>query len=186
MAKRNKGRRQGGQRPVTALAPRARGSAQPVPAIAAPRSLAAGAVAEPAPVGAREQSRTREQDRARYALACVNRRKDSPQAKDYAIQVRSLGTMVLQDGLGQALAYLLSKSQESLAHRALYDDLQDWLTGPAKDGQGERVYHATTDLIDALMTGSRREYQLAQRSSLLLLTWMKKFADAYLPKGERS
>ncbi|MBI4497300.1 MAG: type III-B CRISPR module-associated protein Cmr5 [Chloroflexi bacterium] len=133
---------------------------------------------------------TLEQQRALYALQTVQRHAQDKYASQYGTLVRSLPSMVLQNGLGQALAYLLAatggKGVQAQAARALYEELQDWL-GPVSH-QSERpdqVYREGTDLMAALMAGSRAEYQQAQQTALALLGWMRKFADAYLPEHSR-
>lgn len=95
---------------------------------------------------------------------------------------------ILSNGLGQALAFLLSDNEgESGAKRKesgqLYDWLTEWLCGEADENQPCSVYPAG-DLITQLMVGDRRAYLHAQEEALLLFDWLTKFADAYLGKGE--
>lgn len=134
-----------------------------------------------------ESGRTLEQRRALYALQVIERHKANDGAeykKRYSTLVHGLPSMVLQNGLGQALAYLVSdaedKSAREKASRALYDELQEWLCGTRSRERPERVYVHGSDLITALMAGSRTDYQWAQVSALTLLGWMRRFAQAYL------
>lgn len=134
------------------------------------------------------QTRTLEQKRANFAMKAIKEQQEKKNtAKDYATKVRGLSTMVLQNGLGQALAYLLADAngERSKPSYKVYTLLNDWLVGAADELHPERVYTVSDDLIDALMSGSRQDYQRAQQATLALLAWMHKFADAYLPKGER-
>jgi CRISPR-associated protein Cmr5 len=140
-------------------------------------------------------SRTMEQERALFALEQINEIKesetragdDSKRLRKYATFVRRLPTMVLQNGLGQALAFLLADAEgnDGEPSKWLYDQLQEWLLGPPQDDRPERVY-SNKDLIEELVAGSRDDYRRAQIGALGLLSWMRKFADAYLPKGESS
>lgn len=136
-------------------------------------------------------SRTLEQERARYALSCIRKHIPGQGAKDgearkYGTLVRRLPTMVLQNGLGQALAFLLADAEgrEDKPSRRLYDELEIWLHGAPGAERPDRVYQNGRDLIDALMEGTRDDYRRAQMAALGLLVWMRKFADAYLPKGD--
>lgn len=135
-------------------------------------------------------AQTLEQKRARYALAAIRAYTvdgvPEEDARKYATLVRSLPAMVLSNGLGQALAYLLADAERDRGKPSykLYDQLQSWLVGGRDDAYRERVF-GTGQLIDVLMEGSRGEYQRAEAGALRLLAWMRKFADAYLPKGER-
>ena len=137
-------------------------------------------------------SQTLEQARARYALERVRMRapkdgqKPDESTKKYATHVRSVPAMVLQSGLGQAMAFLLADAEGDLKKPAgwLYEEIQGWLCGPQSSERPERVYASGQDLMQALVAGSRSDYQRAQEASLALLAWMRKFADAYLRSEE--
>lgn len=132
-----------------------------------------------------ELPHTLDQRRATYALATVQKHRNAAAAARYATLARGIATMVLQNGLGQALAYLLADAEGKPSPALeLYNELQAWLCGPVDAEHPERVY-SRADLIAELMAGSRADYQRAQRHALNLLAWMRKFVDAYLPKGER-
>ena len=126
--------------------------------------------------------------RAAYALATIRRHQQDDKRKkaEYATRVRGLGPMVLQNGLGQALAFLLADAKGERAHAAarLYNELQEWLAGGRTRERPERVYDGA-DLIAGLITGSRDQYQRAQWVTLDLLTWMKKFTDAFLAEEDK-
>lgn len=139
---------------------------------------------EPLAVSRPSQRQTLEQQRAAYALACVGRYRSSPSERTarYHTLVGSSPAMILQNGLGQTLAFWLADGPNKPA-RELYDHLQGWLCGPLAEDRPERVY-AGGDLIEALMAGSREEYQRAQQTALALLVWLKRFADAYLEEAK--
>lgn len=122
-------------------------------------------------------SRTIEQDRAKYALEQVTGF-TGDKAK-YATLVKKLPAMILNNGLGQAMAYLLAddKGEKKAPSWTLYAQLQIWLFSNS-------IVCSGSDLITCLMDGDRKQYMHAQHETLKLLTWMKKFAEAYLPKAE--
>ncbi len=132
---------------------------------------------------------TLEQRVAKYALDVIEKHRHagaSDVARRYATLVRSVPSMVMQNGLGQTLAYLLADAEgkPDKPSKQLYQELQEWLLGNPSEERPQRVYRTGDDLITALMDGSRYDYQRAQEAVLALLGWMRKFADAYLPKGE--
>jgi len=131
---------------------------------------------------------TLEQQRALYALQTIQGHVSDvdKDKRRYATLVRSLPSMVLQNGLGQALAYLLAdaRGDDRTPARRLYAELKQWLVGDVSDDRPEPAYDRGSELMEALMAGSRTDYQQAQLTSLALLGWMRKFADAYLPKGD--
>lgn len=126
-------------------------------------------------------SQTLEQKRAKYALQIVMKQKDTGNAEGYGRHVRKLPAMILNNGLGQALAFLLADGKEP--SKKLYEDMQEWLRGESKADRPRRIYAGSEELIKLLMAGDRSQYLQAQDETLKLLTWMKKFADAYLPKS---
>ncbi len=122
-------------------------------------------------------SRTIEQDRAKYALEQVTG--FAGDKTKYATLVKRLPAMILNNGLGQAIAFLLAddKGEKKEPSWMLYAQLQTWLFSKCIACTG-------SDLITCLMNGDRKQYMHAQHETLKLLTWMKKFAEADLPKAE--
>ena len=127
--------------------------------------------------------RTLEQKRALYALNTIraHERKGKGYRDTYLTVVRGLPGMILQNGLGQALAFLLARAEGKRQgpEYQLYTELQTWLVGARDADHQERVYPAG-DLLDALVSGTRQQFQQAQVRALDLMAWMRKFADAYL------
>ncbi len=118
------------------------------------------------------------QERAAYALERVQ---EAGKDHDYARLCRDLPVMLLQNGLGQSLAFLLSKrggkkGDEKAADR-LYQDLSGWLIE-------KRGIYSGDKLIEAVMEGDRREYTVAQEEALELSGWLKRFADAMIGKED--
>jgi CRISPR-associated protein Cmr5 len=121
---------------------------------------------------------TLSQRRAYHALGRINERKRA-EPKTYGNYVsysQSLPAAILSNGLGQACATLLAKSEE---HRLLYHDLQSWLCGE----DSSAPFRNTPSLMDAITQGDQRSYLRAQGESLSYLVWLKKFANAYLKRG---
>ena len=127
-------------------------------------------------------SHTLEQKRATFALAAIEREKAKPNGReDYGRHVKKLPAMILNNGLGQALAFLLADGKEP--SKELYKDVQEWLQGESDADHPRRIYAGSGELIKLLMGGNRSQYLQAQDETLKLLVWMKQFADAYLPKS---
>lgn len=135
-------------------------------------------------------SHTVEQRRASFALAFIDKQLQLAQElKKEEIQkykeklnthIHKSPSLILQCGLGQALAFLLADAEgKQTPSKILYNTLQDWLCGVEDDIHPMRVYNQA-ELIDALVNGSRSEYFRAQEESLMLFNWLKKFADAKL------
>lgn len=121
-----------------------------------------------------------EQERAEYALKCIDEVKgDQKVGPKYKIYVHRLPTMVQVNGLGQALTQIASDlgGADAPAARRLLGDLRGWLIDRRHiypdDPKG-------TDLLHALMAGDRATYLRAYEETIELCNWLKKLADAYI------
>jgi CRISPR-associated protein Cmr5 len=118
--------------------------------------------------------RTLEQERAKHAWDCVREVKDKPFAGDYRAIAVKVPSLIVTNGLGQTLAFLRSKPDRP-HFQALYRHLADWV--------GRKV-NANGDLLNWLVnTATIQQYRLATMEALALLQWLKRFAEAELPKG---
>ena len=126
---------------------------------------------------------TIQQQRAAYALECVEKARDeNTNDKEFQKVFKSyasgLPAMIQMNGLGQAAAFYQSKSQgndaKARAYASLYEILSDWLTKPG------RVYSSHRDLLKGVTQEDMKTYMLAQSEAQALLDWVKKFAKAYM------
>ena len=121
--------------------------------------------------------RTLEQERAKHAWDCVQEVKDKPFAGDYRTIAVKVPFLIVTNGLGQTLAFLKAKGkgEPGNEHEVLYRHLADWV--------GRKV-NADGDLLNWLVnTATSQQYRLATMEALALLQWLKRFAEAELPKG---
>ncbi len=127
--------------------------------------------------------KTLEQKRAQFAWEQINKvrnqKKYSP-AK-VAMHLRRLPAMVLTNGLGQTLAFLLadSKNNKDGPSYVVYAMLAEWLITKRHLYEGKQE-----ELLYHLAKGDRAKYQQAQEEVWALLNWLKKCADAYLPSTD--
>jgi CRISPR-associated protein Cmr5 len=128
------------------------------------------------------QSRQRilEQQRAAFAWQCVQAVQRTDFASEYGQLAREAASLVQMHGLGQTLAFLMSKKPKKLedvnAHLHLARDLSRWvgtqLTGQELDDLREWIVrHASV-----------AEYRRATLEALAFLAWLKRFAEAELVK----
>lgn len=127
--------------------------------------------------------RTLEQERALFAWERINSvcMEHPTQAKDVAMHIKKMPAMVLANGLGQALAFLLQKDEgnRSGPEYIVYDIIAEWIVEERKLYTGPRA-----DLMSRLIQGDRFLYRQAQEETWALLVWLKKFAEAYIGAGE--
>ncbi|MCI5222192.1 MAG: type III-B CRISPR module-associated protein Cmr5 [Candidatus Electrothrix sp. AR4] len=135
-------------------------------------------------------NRTREQYRAGYALRFVkDYAKSGDKAKMHTL-IQKAPIQILQNGLGQMLAFLLAdnegKQEKQKPSGILYRRIEEWLCGDLKEDRPCRVYlndPKQEELIEQLTAGDRNQYTQAQQEALALFAWLKKFADAWLKEG---
>lgn len=132
-------------------------------------------------------TRTNEQKRAAFALEFVRAEQGRTARDKMLTHIHNTPMQVLQNGLGQALAFLLADNegksgQDTKPSGRLYGKLQDWLSGiEQNDTRPCRVFHSEKpDLIKQLMEGNREQYIRAEREAVVVLNWVKKFAEAWL------
>lgn len=115
---------------------------------------------------------TMQQQRAQYALYCVETAKaKGVNQKEYKSYASALPAMIHMNGLGQAAAFFQSSKG---THGELYQLLSDWLCRP------NQPYANYDDLLDGIMKGNMHTYRLAQAEAQALMDWVKKFAKAFM------
>lgn len=146
-------------------------------------------------------NRTLAQQRASFSLLCIQGFKQAVESlpdddkrkkklQKMATHISKTPIRIINHGLGQALAFLLSDNEgkhgtERKESGQLYDWLQDWLCGINDNSHGCRVYpNPSSNLIQQLVENDRQYYVRAHEEALALFDWLKKFADAELGKRE--
>lgn len=116
--------------------------------------------------------RTLGQKRAEFAL---NEVINIPQDKKEKFIPFSAGapSMILQNGFGQALAFWIAKGNDE--HMMMLNIVQKWLcNNNLAQGQSK------TDFLRNLSQMEQTTYLTAQKETLALLEWVKRFAKAEL------
>lgn len=123
---------------------------------------------------------TIQQIRAKFALNQVqtllkkydsSEQKKSEKAK-FKARACSLPAMIVMNGLGQTAAFCKSKKDKD-GYGDIYTVLEAWL------GQVGQPYHGK-ELIQGIISGDMHSYRQAQAEALAYLSWVKKFASAYV------
>jgi CRISPR-associated protein Cmr5 len=125
--------------------------------------------------------RTLGQKRAEYALEKVLAIPEDKK-KDFKSFSAGAPSMILQNGFGQALAFWLSKGTDK--HIVLFDMIWKWLPYEKDDVKNEFVdkdkAKTRTDLIRQLSSMDQNKFLAAQKETLALLEWVKRYANADL------
>lgn len=123
--------------------------------------------------------KTLEQERASFAYKCVIAIKnDEKLKKEYKSLVRGFSSMILQNGLGQALAFLRAKG--GTHHKKLYEHINSWLKEKFADNNNN--FDVLNEIINE--EGSEK-YILYTKETLSFLVWLKKFTEAELSDSNK-
>jgi len=127
---------------------------------------------------------TKEQERAKYAWECVEKaqatlRKD---ASEYGQLARGLPAFIQTNGLGQTLAFLLSKGKNDSRkpHQQLYLHLSEWTTEQLGWGKSDKLMQELTR-----PNHDSNDYRRATNEVMALLIWLRRFAEAQLIKDDK-
>lgn len=119
------------------------------------------------------RQRSLEQERAKRAWECVTAAKPQNHAGKYGQLARSAPADIQANGLGQMLAFWKAKGEAH--HRALFDDVSQWVKAQLNFSDG--------DLLQwVINTADTDGYRRATAEAIAFLAWLKRFAEAELPK----
>ncbi len=126
-----------------------------------------------------------ENGRAEFAYNCVIKAKkpDSTKykdalASDYKGYVKKMPALIQTNGLGNTLAYILSKGNNSPkekgnAYNLIYDQLSDWL----KSGNsGSASLPEGSDLLGFIISKPSTIYRQFTTEALAFLNWLSRLA----------
>ena len=113
-----------------------------------------------------------EQKRAIRAWELVNSIPDD-RIEKYSSLAKSAPVMILTNGLGQTLAYMISKSKEGNEYSTLFEHLDSWLSSNVvwsgnTSGKGK--------LMERVIAEDSQGYRMATEEALAFLAWIKRFA----------
>jgi len=88
-----------------------------------------------------------------------------------------LPSMILQNGFGQTLAFLLSKGKDK--HLAAFEIIALWLVNRKFISPSNQQL----DILNQISKMNQAQYLQAQRETLAMLEWLKRYANAALFEG---
>lgn len=133
--------------------------------------------------------RTLGQKRAQFALNEVLKNNDINLKKDFKNFSAGAPSMILQNGFGQALAFWLSKATDKNLqikttdkHFVLFKIVMDWLAFEKGDVKNTFIKKTNSpkQFLEAIAEMPQDQYFAAQKETLALLEWVKRYANAGL------
>jgi len=133
-----------------------------------------------------EGTQTIEQQRAAFARDCIVSALEE-NAVGYTAVAQELPSRIQRSGIGQTVAFLMvkkarAKTPEKCPEGLVLRDLEQWLV------QRRQVFRCSADgsLMDRLLAEPRRGWLRAEREGLEIAVWLKRFAEALMPKLDES
>lgn len=117
--------------------------------------------------------RTLGQKRAEFALKKVLEITDSQKKEKFKHFSAGAPSMILQNGFGQALAFWLAKGKDE--HLTMFNIIKEWLCENNFASGND-----TAEFIGNLAEMEQSQYLTAQKESLAMLEWVKRYANAGL------
>jgi len=123
--------------------------------------------------------------RTKHAYDFVKKSLEKSYEKDLRSLVRNFPTMVQNNGLCAAIAFLHAKAKAH--HSALHQTISDWLIEERKlislknDDKEE-----SKDLLEAIVNlKSRDQYRMVSAEVMTYMQWVKRFAEGMLSEDEQ-
>lgn len=114
-----------------------------------------------------------ERGRAAYAYDSVSswmEGKSKENKKEYSSWIKKIPSMIQVNGLGQTLAFLVSKG-------GMYKDIHDQIRGWISQIYPEYAGGPGQEFVRAVINLGSEPYRLITSEVLALLNWMRRFAD---------
>lgn len=127
-----------------------------------------------------------EHERAKEAWSCIdyvnNKIDDKKFKKEYRSIIMKLPTLIITNGLGQTLAFLKAKGKrdDRKPEEKVYRDIESYLFS----NKNIHLPVAQGELIEKVIMLPGDRFRQVTSETLSFLSWMKRFADAVLPKEE--
>lgn len=141
-----------------------------------------------------EKLQSMDQKRSNYAFEKVLtiKGKDNKELeKKVSTIIGKLATLILTNGLGNTIAFLLAKGKPE--HIEVVYILSDWLINHSDLGKKDvkissnNIKDNIPKILESLITkASVEEYIYYTDESLRLINWLRRFSDAMLEKGEEN
>ncbi|HDQ13639.1 MAG TPA: type III-B CRISPR module-associated protein Cmr5 [Sediminispirochaeta sp.] len=120
---------------------------------------------------------TLSQQRAEFALRKVVEA-ETERFKPFSAGAASI---ILQNGFGQAMAFWYSKGQKE--HGIMTGLIEEWLRKRYPGEFGNRVEMNPQGFLSVIMKLDQSVYHSMQQETIMLLEWVKRFANAFIKGG---
>ena len=124
--------------------------------------------------------KTRDQERAAFVLAAIEQTYPHGIPKEHANYFAGLPSMILENGIGQTMVFLLSKGKgesRDSKYRFSYIILRKYLF-PGLNFDEQSASLQDKAMLESLINKQTQEYFEAQREAIEIASWLKRYARA--------
>ena len=118
---------------------------------------------------------TKEQKRSQFALEQITAHFQDRVDEETANFIVGMPTMILTNGLGQSMAFLLSKKDPQGKYGRVFDIIRTWLE---QDFQA-LCAPSKMEFLRQFSKLDQSVYLTAQKETLAVLQWLKRYARAF-------
>lgn len=120
---------------------------------------------------------TKEQKRSEFALSQIQLKFNGQVDGDTATFFVGMPTMVLTNGIGQSMAFLLSKKKKE-QHARTFEILKTWLSLEVSE-LAVNAQNNNMQFLKNFALIDQQKYLTAQKEALAMLNWLKRYARAF-------
>lgn len=125
---------------------------------------------------------TKEQIRSEFSLKIIEDKYKSKLLEEDANFIVGLPTMILTNGLGQSLAFLLSNKKKPKYEKSFLI-IKEWLE---HENYVTQTANTNMGFLKSLSEMSQKTYVQAQNETLAMLNWLKRYARSFQEEKENS
>ena len=108
--------------------------------------------------------------------------------KKYRAYIRSIPSMILNNGLGSTIAFIFSKNEENV-YNSLGSDIYDWLNQRQNSylinlDKKEQSKEKLQELTNKIICLNSSEYRAVTNEILSLFNWLKRFAEGMIERDK--
>lgn len=121
-----------------------------------------------------------EKGRAEFAYECMMEivNTTDEKKKEYRSYIRRLPTMILTNGLGQALAFVVAKSENGNAYELIYKQLTNYMK--SKYITKIQMPQDEKEFLKWVISCDSQTYRYITQEILAFLNWLKRFAEGMI------
>lgn len=102
--------------------------------------------------------------------------------KDFKSFVAGVPSIILQNGFGQTLVFILAKAKDRDKHKIVFDIIRKWFNHT--ENPFKFPSNSEKDFLEKISGCDQQKYLELQQETMALLEWVKRYAGAFAKDDE--